>query len=193
MEVGEYMKLEILKCPSCGANVEFEEGIEFCECEYCGAKITVAPSQESKNNVAEPAKSFSLPTFTLKKANSRDNASPDEGTIRKGIVTVFNVLFVISLFFAGVSLIITISDKNISMLFFGLFCLIWGVMFKVLARTPKGSAYILGKKKGIKPVYFVLICVLLAFAAILISPATEETTDDDSESAVVTEINTMSD
>lgn len=33
------MKLRVLKCPECGANLEVEEGRTSCYCQYCGCKI----------------------------------------------------------------------------------------------------------------------------------------------------------
>ncbi len=33
------MKLKVLKCPECRANLEIEEGRNSCFCQYCGCKI----------------------------------------------------------------------------------------------------------------------------------------------------------
>ncbi len=33
------MKLKVLKCPECRANLEIEEGRTSCFCQYCGCKI----------------------------------------------------------------------------------------------------------------------------------------------------------
>ena len=35
----KYMKLQVLKCPECRANLEVEEGRTSCYCQYCGCKI----------------------------------------------------------------------------------------------------------------------------------------------------------
>lgn len=35
------MKLHVLKCPECNANIEIEEDHSFCYCQYCGCKILV--------------------------------------------------------------------------------------------------------------------------------------------------------
>ena len=35
------MKLHVLKCPECNANIEIEEDRSFCYCQYCGCKIPV--------------------------------------------------------------------------------------------------------------------------------------------------------
>lgn len=173
------MKLEVLKCPSCGANIEFEEGAESCECEYCGANVTIAPSQENKNNVADVLKKFAPP--------AKINNSSEAGPIRKIINFILNALFIMNLLFAGICVIIAITDADISMIFFALFCLIYGVMFKVLALTPKGSKHILGKEKGLKPIYFVLICILLSFMMIALSPSTEDTTNTNNDTVITEE------
>ena len=36
---GKIMKLKVLKCPECRANIEIEDGRNFCFCNYCGCKI----------------------------------------------------------------------------------------------------------------------------------------------------------
>lgn len=33
------MKLRVLKCPECRANIEITEGRNYCYCQYCGCKI----------------------------------------------------------------------------------------------------------------------------------------------------------
>ncbi len=185
------MSLEVLKCPSCGANVEFKEGVESCECEYCGAKVTKTSTQKKNNSNA--SKTDFLSTSNTNKLNLENVKSSVDKSVRKGISFVFNAFFIISLLFAGICVIMAISDADVSMIFFGLFCLIYGVMFKILAHTPKGSKYILGKEKGLKPVYFVLICILLSFVMIMLSPTSEEPTDTNNESAIVTEMTTTAD
>ena len=35
------MKLKVLKCPECRANIEIEEGRKSCFCSYCGCKIVL--------------------------------------------------------------------------------------------------------------------------------------------------------
>lgn len=41
------MKLQVLKCPKCHANLEIEEDRTFCYCQYCGCKIIL--NDENKN------------------------------------------------------------------------------------------------------------------------------------------------
>lgn len=45
------MKVKVLKCPECGANIEFEEDRNFCFCSYCGCKIVI--DDENKKNVTK--------------------------------------------------------------------------------------------------------------------------------------------
>ena len=82
------MNLEVLKCPSCGANIEFEEGAPSCECEYCGAVVTIAPTKNEtplKNVTQKAAQSFYI--------KQRKNKNPEEeGVVGKAIRKVFNAL-----------------------------------------------------------------------------------------------------
>lgn len=41
------MKLEVLKCPSCGADIE-NQNTENCICDFCGAKISLSDSDKKK-------------------------------------------------------------------------------------------------------------------------------------------------
>ena len=40
-------RLISLKCPSCGAELNIEDGRDICFCTYCGAKILVEQSDET--------------------------------------------------------------------------------------------------------------------------------------------------
>lgn len=186
------MKLEVLKCPSCGANIEFEDGVESCECEYCGAVITIAPSLNNKNIVMEPSEKFTASTHRPTATKTKDKISSEEGIARKIIKWILNAFFVVNILFTGIFIIVTISERDIDMLFAALFTLIYAVMFRVLAITPKGSKYVLGKEKGIKPIYFVLICVFLSFLVMMLSPSAEINSDTDIETNEKTVISEQS-
>ena len=181
------MKLEVLKCPSCGANIEFEEGAESCECEYCGANVTIAPSQENKNNVADVLKKFAPPVSKPTGIKSKNNNPSEEGPIRKVIKFILNALFISNIVLALLGLIIAITEADVFSVFMTLFFLIYAVMFKILALTPKGSKHILGKDKGIKTGYFILICVLLSFTVLMLSPTSEDATDTSGSDTTITE------
>ena len=175
------MKLEVLKCPDCGANIEFEEGTESCECEYCGAKVTLAQIPNNTNKV------FPQKTSPVNKLSGTMNKVPSDDEKKSFVKKVFNVLFIINLFFAGICFIMSIVDGDAFGVFMGLFFAVYAAMFKVLSHTPKGSKYILGKSKGIKPVYFVLICIFLSFALIMLSPTSDENASDTGNTITITE------
>lgn len=40
--------MAILKCKMCGGNLEIQEGVTVCECEYCGSKQTVPKFEDDK-------------------------------------------------------------------------------------------------------------------------------------------------
>lgn len=40
-------RLISLKCPSCGAELNIEDGRDICFCTYCGAKILIEQSDEA--------------------------------------------------------------------------------------------------------------------------------------------------
>ena len=42
------MKMYSLKCPDCGANLDFEGDREFIFCKYCGHKVMIDESDEIK-------------------------------------------------------------------------------------------------------------------------------------------------
>ena len=184
-----YMKLEVLKCPSCGANIEFEEGTPSCECEYCGAVVTVAPTKDTT-----PFKNITQKTtqaINFKRNNSKN--PQDEGVIGKAIRKVFNVLFIACLFLTGFAVIMLFVDMDSMGFGIVLFFAIYAVMFKVLSLTPKKSKYILGKPKGMKPVYFVLLCVLLSFAVMMTFATSSEdpnATGSTSDTSIATDIST---
>ena len=42
--------MAVLKCKMCGGNLEVQEGMTVCECEYCGSKQTVPSVDDEKKN-----------------------------------------------------------------------------------------------------------------------------------------------
>ena len=42
------MKMYSLKCPDCGANLDFEGDREFIFCKYCGHKVMIDESDDIK-------------------------------------------------------------------------------------------------------------------------------------------------
>ena len=181
------MNLEVLKCPSCGANIEFEEGAPSCECEYCGAVVTISPNKDEtplKNVTQKAAQSFNI--------KQRKSKNPEEeGVVGKAIRKIFNALFIACLFFTGFAIIMLFVDTDAMGFGIVLFFAIYAAMFKVLSLTPKKSKHILGKPKGMKPVYFVLLSVLLSFAVMMTSATSSEdpnATDNSSNTSISTNI-----
>ena len=43
------MKVKIITCPACGANIEVKKELEFCYCTYCGAKLEVDKGNRTIN------------------------------------------------------------------------------------------------------------------------------------------------
>lgn len=165
------MKLEILKCPSCGANIEIDEHTASCECEYCGATIKIAPSKNTT-----PLKTVTQKTSqTLTSKSKKPQASE---VLSKAIRKVFNAFFIACLFLTGFSVIMFLSDMDAMGFGIVLSLAIYTFMFKVLSLTPKKSKHILGKAKGLKPIYFVMLCILLSFAILMATATSSENPSD---------------
>ena len=47
------MKFYSLKCPSCGSNLEIEDGLEYFYCKFCGAKIMTDHVSKSELKIRE--------------------------------------------------------------------------------------------------------------------------------------------
>lgn len=70
----------ILKCPNCGGELEFEGGMEFGFCKYCGTKVMVpkpAPSQVV-NVMSDSSKFFLL---LYQKGQQTQHAIKDEVSV----------------------------------------------------------------------------------------------------------------
>ncbi|MBE6751538.1 MAG: hypothetical protein E7556_03315 [Ruminococcaceae bacterium] len=181
------MKLEVLKCPDCGANIEFEAGSASCECEYCGAIVTIAATQGIKNTTPNVLKNVSQQQNKAPGLGLTNNNPNQNNLFKSFLKKLFNGLFIFNLFFAGFGFIMAIADSDILSVFIAFFFLIYAALFRVLALTPKGSKHILGKEKGLKTVYFVLICIFLSFAVIMLSPTSDEDTADTGNTTTITE------
>lgn len=42
--------MAVFKCKMCGGNLEVQEGMTVCECEYCGSIQTVPQLDDEKKN-----------------------------------------------------------------------------------------------------------------------------------------------
>ena len=170
------MKLEILKCPSCGANIEVEEGADSCECEYCGATITV--SKKSSQILSDKIKKFSKP--------NKEEATPGKKPRRK----IFHILAIISFSIMLLDIIMGITDPEMSITIAMDLCfLVLAALFEILALTPKKSEYLFGRPHGIKTKVFVYISVVIALIFLFMMPAsnTENTDNSDQVSTSISE------
>ncbi len=190
------MKLEVLKCPSCGANIEFEENADSCECEYCGAivKNTSKPTSKILENPIIPDVIKDISQLPIKKTKKKEPVVDKKGRVKR---KVFDILSVICFVFAGFYALIffmMLSEIEVAIMMIGmiLFCAIFGGIFKVLTYTPKKSEYIYGKSKGIKTRAFVILSSFLAFAIFIIFVslgANETPVEEPTPDSVVEEVN----
>lgn len=189
------MKLEVLKCPSCGANIEFEEGADSCECEYCGAivKNTAKSTPKILDNPKVPDVIKDISQLPIKKPKKKEPTVDKKGRIKR---KVFDILAVTCFVFAGFYALIffmMLGETEVTLMMIGmiLFCAIFGGMFRVLTYTPKKSEYIFGKTKGIKTRAFVICTCFLAFASFMIFVsigASEEPVNEPTSDAIVEEV-----
>lgn len=127
---------------------------------------STAPRGSSGGHVAAASNTEDRPNARGHEYSEQRYTQPTENTTpqqnmptkpRKGMKTLSIICFVFAVIYALMSLMETF------MLAMTVFFVIMGVMFKVLSKSPKGNAYILGKPSGIKKSVFVLVCVVLAF------------------------------
>lgn len=88
----------------------------------------------------------------------------DGGSSKNGLRTSMKVWMIICLIFASLYMLIGAVNQTPAM-GIAIFCFfgVLAVMFFVLAKSPKGNPFILGRANGIKKIPFVLSCILIAF------------------------------
>lgn len=190
------MKLEILKCPSCGANIEFSEDMESCECEYCGVVIKNPnqPTNKILDNPIVPDVIKDISKLPIMKTKKKEPVYDSKGRIKRKGFSIISTFFSVS---AALYLITGIAfyeetDTLIIMTSLILSNLMFALMFNILSHTPKKSEYIYGKEKGIKTKTMIVVLSLLAFASIMIissTTTTEVSTDADSVVIEQTDLN----
>lgn len=52
------MKMHLLRCPSCNADLEIEDGINLFFCKYCGSKIMLEGQSKASINAKVKIKEF---------------------------------------------------------------------------------------------------------------------------------------
>ena len=101
------MKLKVLKCPECGANIELEENRDFCFCSYCGCKI-ILDSQKQEITINKNIKVNKTVSYTNHYINEAEviEAKAKVGNSKRNVILgiaiplVFVLLFVS--FFASI-------------------------------------------------------------------------------------------
>ena len=174
---GKFMKY----CYKCGN--QMEEDMLFCS--KCGTKVIVPSS-----NQTEHSNQIRNQTSTNIHINSIHNPTSVK-KIRKGML-IFSVMCFI---FAGVYALLSITDPFI--LGMATFFSVLGIMFVILAKSPKNNPYILAKQSGIKKSLFVIICVFVAFISFFIiglqtqdisSDTTDNTTQEISSAQTLSDV-----
>ena len=96
-------------------------------------------------------------------------------SVRKGMYILANLFYVFSgscfIPFATIVIFGITSQFAMPLLGCGLFTLIIGRMFGVLAKSPKGNTYVMVSGKRIKKSLFVFLCVVAAYVCFLVAVA----------------------
>lgn len=88
------MKLKVLKCPECRANLEIEEDRKYFFCNYCGCKIILDDEkQETTIN-----KNYTYTEHYINEADVIEAKSKSDHWLRKWILGIAVALAVISLY-----------------------------------------------------------------------------------------------
>lgn len=156
-------------CYKCGNPME--DDMLFCQ--KCGTK---AVEQSAPNDLARPyakGHAYSEQRYAqgveVNKCNQPQQAQAPVNTLRKSM----KIWMIVCIVFAGLYALIGVVVKETSMAVgMGGFFAILAAMFFVLAKSPKGNPYILGKQMGLKKSIFVLICVIVAFVVVGVSAST---------------------
>lgn len=97
------MKLTVLKCPECGANIEIEEGRDFCFCNYCGCKILI-DDEKKETTINKNINIAKSTTYTKRYINEADviEAKSRERNRKRNLILSISISLVVILFFASV-------------------------------------------------------------------------------------------
>ena len=148
-------------CTKCG----YQMADDMMFCQKCGTKVesTLQMMQEMSKQANQQYPSQHTQQYA--KQSTVDSVKPKPRYFLKSI-SIF------CLFGAAVMLLFGITTEPAAIIG-GLVYGILGIMFLLLSKTPKGSTYLFGKEKGIKIVHFVLICISLVFASVVIFSVTQ--------------------
>lgn len=166
-------------CAMCGGEVaEDEPAVQHQERKTVN-NITCPICKNRENNLFDGINYRCSLCETLFDPNQKNDVSYDLSNTNPGQAqqkkqkkktrVLFMVLAIFCLFGAFAMLIAALAEEDGLMLFAGMFIYgIPGAMLLALAKTPKGSAYLFGAKKGIRQSLFVGICLSVAITGFVI-------------------------
>lgn len=107
------MKLKVLKCPECRANLEIEEGHTSCFCQYCGCKIVLDDEKQEytiNKNINVNKTIHNRYTDDADVIRAKNEASKDSRDFKQ-VLVIMGILFLIpALIFGGLFLNKTINQ-----------------------------------------------------------------------------------
>lgn len=183
---GNPMEDDMLFCQKCGTKAveqsapndssrPYAKGHTYSEQRY------VQGVSENSNVTSDKASKYSQPQQAQTPAN----------TLRKSM----KIWVIVCIVFAGLYALIGVAVKETSMAVgLGGFFAVLAAMFFVLAKSPKGNSFILGKQTGLKKSVFVLICVVVAFVVVGVSASTMDggtTSQEDGKSTSQSSVDTQ--
>ena len=105
------LKLNVLKCPNCGANLQVEEGRKKLFCSYCGAPIEITNENEYVIHHIDEAKI---------RQNEEENSQTKSSNTLKTILTVVWAIVSIALISASVAAMFSEGTEDLSGFLIGL-------------------------------------------------------------------------
>jgi DNA-directed RNA polymerase subunit RPC12/RpoP len=100
------MKLRVLKCPECRANLEIEEDRTMCYCQYCGCKIILDDEKQETtiNKNINVKKSITHTKRHIDDADvirAKSEATEDSRDFKQSLIYLGILLLIPIVFFAG--------------------------------------------------------------------------------------------
>lgn len=164
-------------CSKCGN--QMADDMLFCQ--KCGTKSVVNESTTNEEVVEKKSSYEPIPKVNNSSYVSVPQKAPKESNLR----TSMKIWMIICFVFGGIYALMGLVEPAI----FGmtLFCVVLGIMFLCLAKTPKGSMFMFGKENGIKKNIFVWICIIVAFVSFGAIMSTMDTPTETNTTTVSTQ------
>lgn len=183
---GNPMEDDMLFCQKCGTKTVEQPDPNDSACPY--AKGHIYSEQRYAQGVDENTGGTSN---KVNKCKQPQQAQTPVHTLRKSM----KIWMIVCIVFAGLYALIGAVIKEMSMAVgMGGFYAVLAAMFFVLAKSPKGNPFILGKQAGLKKSVFVLICVVVAFVVVGVSASTMDsgtTSQEDGKSTSQSSVDTQ--